>query len=438
VPKSLHLVSLGCTKNLVDSEVMLGKLQEYQLTSDPSEADVIIVNTCGFIEAAKAESIQTILELHDQRKKDSLLVMSGCLSERYKDELASQLPEIDIFTGVGDYERIDEIISLKQSSFSPEVYLISEDAPRVITGSNYHSYIKIAEGCNQTCSFCAIPSFKGKLKSRPIDSIIKEVIQLTKHGFCDFSFISQDSSSYGRDLGLKDGLIDLIEQVELLAGVKSARILYLYPSTTTFELIDKIASSPIFQTYYDMPIQHIDDKLLKVMKRGFGEKQTVELLERMREKEGSFVRTSIIAGHPQESEESFKRLCEFLEEFEFDRINIFAYSNEENTKAYEMEQLPEEVIEERTKILGEIAKKAKEKSLKKLLNQTLSVAIDGISSEHEFLLSARPLNWAVEIDGEVLINDKGSFDVEVGKCYRAEVTEIAGEYPVATLVEEID
>ena len=417
---------------------MLGKLQDYQLTSNPSEADVIIVNTCGFIEAAKTESIQTILELHQQRKKGSLLVMSGCLSERYKDELASSLPEIDIFTGVGDYERIDELISLKQSSFSPEVYLISEDAPRVITGSNYHSYIKIAEGCNQSCSFCAIPSFKGRLKSRAIDSIIKELQNLTAQGFCDFSFISQDSSSYGRDLGLKDGLIDLIEQVELLPGVKSARVLYLYPSTTTFELIDKIASSTTFQTYYDMPIQHIDDKILKVMKRGFGEKQTIELLERMRAKSGSFVRTSIIAGHPQESQESFARLCKFLEEFEFDRINVFAYSNEENTKAYTMEQLPKELIEERTQILGEIAKKAKEKSLKKLLNKTLTVAVDGLSSEHEFFLSARPLNWAVEIDGEILINDKGNFDVEVGKCYRAKVTELAGEYLVATLIEEID
>jgi ribosomal protein S12 methylthiotransferase RimO len=435
VSKTLHLVSLGCTKNLVDSEVMLGKLSSYTLTDDPSSADLIIVNTCGFIEAAKAESIQTILDLHQQRKKDSLLVMSGCLSQRYKEELSLELPEVDIFTGVGDYERIDEIVSLRKSSFSPEVYLINENAPRLITGSNYHAYIKIAEGCNQTCSFCAIPSFKGKLKSRKLDSIIQEVSNLTQKGFCDFSFISQDSSSYGRDLGMKNGLIELIEQVQLLPGVKSARILYLYPSTTTFELIDKIADSEIFQTYYDMPIQHIDNKVLKIMKRGFGEKETIALLERMREKKGSFLRTSVIAGHPNETEEAFNRLCEFLEEFEFDRINVFAYSNEENTKAYTLPQLPEEVILKRTEILGEIAKKAKDRSLEKLLDKEIEVVIDGLSSEHEFFLSARPLKWAVEIDGEILINDKGDFEVKVGECYFAKITQKAGEYLVATLTK---
>ena len=173
--KKLHLVSLGCTKNLVDSEVMLGRLKEYQLSDDATEADVIIVNTCGFIDAAKEESINTILNLHDERKEDSLLVMSGCLSERYQEELQAELPEIDIFTGVGDYEQIDKLIAQKKGAFSPEVYLANENSERVITGSNTHAYIKIAEGCNQKCSFCAIPSFKGKLHSRTLSSIEKEV-----------------------------------------------------------------------------------------------------------------------------------------------------------------------------------------------------------------------------------------------------------------------
>ena len=173
--KKLHLVSLGCTKNLVDSEVMLGRLREYEIIDEAAQADVIIVNTCGFIEAAKEESINTILNLHEVRKKESILVMSGCLSERYKEELQANMPEIDIFTGVGDYEKIDELIATKQSTFSPEVYLANENSPRIITGSNYHAYIKIAEGCNQQCSFCAIPSFKGKLHSRSLSSIEKEV-----------------------------------------------------------------------------------------------------------------------------------------------------------------------------------------------------------------------------------------------------------------------
>ena len=436
MPRKLHLVSLGCTKNLVDSEVMLGKLADYDLTDEAAEADVIIVNTCGFIEAAKEESIFTILGLHQERKEDSLLVMSGCLSERYKDELAEQMPEIDIFTGVGDYERIDELIARKQSSFSPEVYLATEASPRLITGSNYHAYIKIAEGCNQNCSFCAIPSFKGRLHSRTLDSIVAEVSALTAKGYYDFSFISQDSSSYGRDLGLRDGLIDLIRLVEILPGVRSARILYLYPSTTTFELIDAIAQSPIFQTYYDMPIQHIDDRVLKTMKRGFGEAKTRELLEAMRSREGSFVRTSVIAGHPGESEESFRKLCDFLESFGFDRINVFAYSNEENTDAYTMEQLPEELISERTAILGEIADRARERSLEKMLGTEVDLAIDGPSEEHEYLLSARPLLWAPEIDGEVLVNDTNDLAVEVGGLYRAKITEKAGEYLLASLASE--
>ncbi len=355
--KKLHLVSLGCTKNLVDSEVMLGRLKEYEITDDNTQADVIIVNTCGFIDAAKEESINTVLNLHDERKKNSILVMSGCLTERYKEELQADMPEIDIFTGVGDYEKIDELIASKQSTFSPEVYLATETSGRVITGSNYHAYIKIAEGCNQACSFCAIPSFKGKLHSRSLSSIIKEVENLVAQGFYDFSFISQDSSSYGRDMRLKDGLVDLIKGVESIEGVKSARILYLYPSTTTFALIDAIADSEVFQTYYDMPIQHIEDSMLKTMKRGFGEKKTIELLEYMKSKPNAFLRTSLIAGHPGESEESFKKLCDFMETFGFDRFNTFHYSNEETTSAYTLDQIDAETIDQRAQILGDDSRK---------------------------------------------------------------------------------
>ena len=191
----LHIVSLGCTKNLIDTEVMLGKLRNFELTESVPDADVIIVNTCGFIDAAKEESVHTVLSLHEARKKDSVLVMAGCLSERYKDELYVQMPEVDIFTGVGDYDHIDELLAEKKSRFSDEVFLI-DGAERVVTGSSYHAYIKLSEGCNQQCSFCAIPSFKGKLHSRDLDSIAKEVEKLVAKGYFDFSFVSQDSSSY--------------------------------------------------------------------------------------------------------------------------------------------------------------------------------------------------------------------------------------------------
>ena len=435
--KKLHLISLGCTKNLVDSEVMLGRLKEYEIIDDNTQADVIIVNTCGFIDAAKEESINMVLNLHDERKENSILVMSGCLTERYKEELQADMPEIDIFTGVGDYEKIDALIASKQSTFSPEVYLATETSGRVITGSNYHAYIKIAEGCNQSCSFCAIPSFKGKLHSRSLSSIVKEVESLAAQGFHDFSFISQDSSSYGRDMGLKDGLRDLIKEVEVVKGINAARILYLYPSTTTFELIDAIADSTVFQTYYDMPIQHIEDNVLRTMKRGFGEEKTIELLEHMKSKPNAFLRTSVIAGHPGESEESFEKLCTFMEDFGFDRFNTFHYSNEETTTAYTMDQITQDTIDERAERLGEIAESSTLHSLENMVCKTLHLVIDGESDEHEYLLSARPLNWAVDIDGEIFINDTSDLPVEYGKVYEAKITELVGTQLLATLVKII-
>ncbi|MBQ3675446.1 MAG: MiaB/RimO family radical SAM methylthiotransferase, partial [Campylobacter sp.] len=318
MPK-LYLVSLGCNKNLVDSEIMLGRLQNYEIVSEPKNADVMIVNTCGFIASAKQESIRTILELAEFKKKNGVLVVTGCLMERYKDELMRELPEVDIFSGVGDYDKIDEMILKKQNLFSPSTYLQTTQK-RVITGSNFHAYIKIAEGCNQKCSFCAIPSFKGRLKSRSLDDIEAEVRDLVAQGFYDFSFIAQDTSSYGRDRGEKDGLIALINRIEKIEGVKFARILYLYPTTTSENLIKTIINSSVFVNYFDMPIQHINDKMLKIMKRGNGKNEILNLLNLMRSAPNSFLRTGVIIGHPGESEAEFNELCEFLSEFKFDRI----------------------------------------------------------------------------------------------------------------------
>ena len=430
----LHIVSLGCTKNLVDTEVMLGKLQNFDLTDDESDADVIIVNTCGFIDAAKEESVNTVLSLHEARKKDSLLVMAGCLSERYKDDLAVQIPEVDIFTGVGDYEQIDELLVQKQSRFSKEVYLI-DGAQRVVTGSTYHAYIKLSEGCNQACSFCAIPSFKGKLHSRDLDSIAKEVQTLVEQGFYDFSFVSQDSSSYLRDKNVKDGLSLLIERIELIEGVKSARILYLYPSTTTITLLKNIAKSKLFHNYFDMPIQHINDDMLRMMKRGFGKEKTMELLDFMRALPDSFVRTSFIVGHPNETQEMFDEMCEYASSFGFDRINVFAYSDEETTVAHEMDgKISDEIKEQRADILGKIAQKARLDSLKKDIGKEIELVIDAQSDEHEYLLSARKLMWAPEIDGEIYVNDSTKDEkLEFAKIYKAQVTELVGDILTATV-----
>ncbi len=433
----LHIVSLGCSKNLVDTEVMLGKLQAFELTDNPDNADVIIVNTCGFIDAAKEESINTVLNLDSARKEDSLLVMAGCLSERYKDDLQTSIPEVDIFTGVGDYDKIDELLAQKKSRFSEEVYLI-DGAERVVTGSSYHAYIKLSEGCNQNCSFCAIPSFKGRLNSRSLDSIVNEVESLVKRGYYDFSFISQDSSSYLRDKDIKDGLIHLIKRVELIDGIKSARILYLYPSTTSMKLLKEIGDSTLFHNYFDMPIQHINDEMLKMMKRGFGKDKTLEQLNYMRALPNSFVRTSFIVGHPNESEAMFEEMCTFVEEFGFDRVNVFSYSDEEETTAFEMEnKISDEVKEQRVETLATLCDNSRLSSLNLLLGKTIEVVIDKESEEHEYLLSAKALTWAPEIDGEIYINDNES-DKEVifGKIYKAKITDIAGDILTATLLAD--
>jgi len=430
----LHIVSLGCTKNLVDTEVMMGKLQNFELTDAQEDADVIIVNTCGFIDAAKEESVNTVLSLHEERKEDSLLVMAGCLSERYKSELSEQMPEVDIFTGVGDYDKIDELLAEKKSRFSDEVYLI-DGAERVVTGSTYHAYIKLSEGCNQSCSFCAIPSFKGKLHSRSLDSIAKEVEVLVTKGYYDFSFVSQDSSSFLRDKNIKDGLSLLIQRIELIEGVKSARILYLYPSTTTISLLKNIAKSKIFHNYFDMPIQHINDDMLKIMKRGFGKEKTIELLKFMRDLPHSFVRTSFIVGHPKETQAMFDEMCDFAANFGFDRINVFAYSDEETTSAYDMhEKIDDETIAQRAQILGAISDDVMQKSLQKEIGEEIELVIDGKSDEHEYLLSARKLIWAPEIDGEIYVNDRTKDEeLEFGRIYKAKVTDLLGTTLTATV-----
>ena len=434
MPK-LHLISLGCNKNLVDSEIMLGRLQNYDITDDISDADVIIVNTCGFIKSAKEESIQTILEMHEARKNGSLLVVTGCLMQRYKDELMKELPEVDLFTGVADYDKIDEIILKKQNLFSPETYLQANEE-RVITGSNYHAYIKISEGCNQKCSFCAIPTFKGKLKSRSLENIVNEVKNLVKKGYYDFSFLSQDSSSYMRDHGISDGLINLIDEIEKIKGVRSARILYLYPSTTSKELIERIIASPIFHNYFDMPIQHISENMLKIMKRGSGAKKIKELLNLMRNAKNSFLRTGVIVGHPGESEEDFEELCQFLEEFKFDRISAFAYSKEEDTASFEMEQIPAKIISKRLSKIEKITKKAINESLQKELGKQIYASLEGISSEGEMFYAAKKDIWDKDIDGEILINESDVKELEIGSLYLCEVSDVVDQKLVATIIKK--
>ena len=495
----LHLVSLGCNKNLVDSEIMLGRLQNYELTDEPASADVMIVNTCGFIASAKQESIRTILKLSEQKKSGALLVVTGCLMQRYKDELMRELPEVDIFSGVGDYDKIDEMILKKQNLFSPQTYLQSPalTSSRVITGSNYHAYVKISEGCNQKCSFCAIPSFKGRLKSRSIDDIEAEVRGLVARGFYDFSFIAQDSSSFGRDLrrgknggsnfkgsegelnfaSFRDGqnsddsiggaadkisaqgrltrgksssdesagdeiadewgadLVALIKRIEKIKGVKVARVLYLYPTSTDERLIRTIVGSPVFANYFDMPIQHINDKMLSLMKRGASAARIKELLNLMRSAPGAFLRTGVIVGHPGETDAEFDELCDFLQEFKFDRISAFAYSKEEDTASLAMPQIPARTISRRLNKIEKITREVIDSSMRALVGKKMPLIIEGASSEGEFFYGAKPLSWDKDIDGEILINESYVQNLKVGGLYECEITEFAGDRLLARVLK---
>ncbi len=451
---SLCLISLGCTKNLVDSEVMLGALTHYERTNEPQNADIIIVNTCGFIASAKKESIDKILEVALVKKDDAILIVSGCLSERYAEELRDEISEIDIITGVGDYDRIESMIKRvrdsrksrenshqksPKSANPPQIlknnqtFLIDNER-RIITGSAIHAYIKISEGCNQQCSFCAIPHFKGKLHSRGLDSILREVDSLIAQGYSDFSFIAQDSSSYMRDLGKKDGLVELIRRIES-SGAKSARILYLYPTTTSESLISAIADSRVFQNYFDMPLQHISDKMLKVMKRGADKARHIALLRQMRDCKDSFVRTTFLLGHPQESEGDFDELCEFVSDFSFDRANIFGFSREESTAAFSMSgEVSAKTTRERIKRLNAILAKGQRDSLKSLVGREIVAIIEGQSLQSDLLFSARDLRWDREIDGEILINDS---EIPLNRgYYKVQITDFKGGILLGKAVEK--
>lgn len=481
---------------------MLGRLSELTLSDDVGEADVIIVNTCGFIHSAKQESIGEILRVAEEKKEGAILVVSGCLSERYAKELESDMPEIDIIIGVRDYDKIDSLLakkgffcavprlpnpptlanptnstshaksanpsstkstsstqnqlsqslskSLQESTTKShtnqniasqiptnppsqnlgknlasqdEVFLSDEHSKRVISNSAIHAYIKLSEGCNQSCSFCSIPSFKGRLRSRSIASVLAEVENLAQKGYKDFSFIAQDSSSYLLDFGVRDGLVALIKALDSSGVAKSSRIHYLYPTTTSYKLIEAIASSPSVQNYFDMPIQHIDDKMLKLMKRGAGEKKLREMLNLMRSLPNAFLRSTIIIGHPCEGEEEFGKLADFLGEGIFDRLNLFAFSSEEGTLAHTMSpKVPTKVVNARLNKLNKILKSQDKIRYRALKGVQIPVIVEGRASISEHFYSARDIRWGLEIDGEILINDSEVEDISVG-YYEAKITE---------------
>jgi ribosomal protein S12 methylthiotransferase len=416
---TIGFVNLGCTKNQVDSEVMLGSLVRdgFQLTGDPNQAEVVIINTCGFIEEAKEESINTILE-HGKLKKTGacrVLIAAGCLAQRYQGNLLKELPELDGVVGTGEFGRIAEIcrdlLAPKKRRqriwMSKPPYLYDELAPRLRLGKPHSAYVKIAEGCNRNCAFCAIPLMRGKQRSRPIESIVAEARGLAADGVKEVNLISQDTVNYGVDLGLRHGLASLLRELVKVDDLHWIRPFYLYPQQVTDELLDLYAGEAKITKYIDMPLQHINDRMLKRMHR-LGDRATVEkLVERIRRRiPGVTFRTAFIVGFPGEDEAAYHELKSYVEGTEFDRVGVFLYSDEEGTPAINHEGKIERplMVERRNELMAVqetiAAAKARER-----IGSVLDVLVDGPSEETDLLLEGRHEGLGPDIDGVVYIND---------------------------------
>lgn len=419
--KKVGMLSLGCAKNLVDSEVMLGELQRegYAFSADAHDSDVVIVNTCGFIDKAKEESIQAILDMADLKKQGKIkkLIVSGCLSQRYHDEMQVELPEVDLFLGVNHVGKIQNFLQgLREDKREPQIalpeswqpeFLYSADHGRVLTTPSHSAYVKISEGCDHTCSFCIIPKLRGKHRSRPIEDIVREATALGLQGVKEINLVAQDSTYYGRDLGLKDGLAMLLEALAQVPTISWVRVHYMYPYQVTDRLLDIMNGHSKICNYMDIPLQHADKSVLRAMRRGSGRAQLSKYLDRIRKAiPDVFIRTSFIVGFPQEDERAFAELKGFIEDQEFDYIGVFTYSLEEGTSAFPHDDPhAEEVKEARKEILLESQKSISENKLAKLKGQTLDVMVEGVHPETELLLKGRHQGQAPEVDGEVFVTE---------------------------------
>jgi ribosomal protein S12 methylthiotransferase len=426
--KKVGFISLGCPKNLVDSEVMMGQLKAngYELTADASEADTVVVNTCGFIDSAKQESIDTILEAARLKSdgKATRLVVAGCLVERYRDELKAAMPEVDAFIGTS---QINDILAVGNQSAT---YLYDESTPRVLATPSHYAFIKIAEGCDRPCAFCFIPQMRGHFRSRRFGSIVAEAHQLAEEGVKELILVAQDSSRYGEDLGKEDALAHLLRELSHTAGIEWVRVMYTYPTHISDGFLDVLAEEPKAVKYLDMPLQHASQNVLKLMKRGGNRASLERLIKRVRDRvPGIAVRTTFITGFPGETDEDFKELLTFIKNVEFDRVGVFTYSDEEGTPAYELPNKvdPKIARQRRSRLMKEQAKIAKRKH-KAMLGQRVRVIFEGESNESELLWQGRMETQAPDIDGCVLINDAPQDFVPVpGEMVNVLITE-AQEY----------
>lgn len=413
----LAVITLGCSKNLVDTEHYLGILvnkKGFEVTTNVEEADLCIVNTCGFIGDAKEESIQSILAVAEHKKNGNLkkLIVAGCLAERYADELLAEMPEIDAIIGTGDIDKIEEVVNeilgdervIKSKSLN---FLANSETERIITTFSHTAYLKIAEGCNRRCTYCIIPSLRGNLRSRTIEDIVVEAKKLVAGGVREINLLAQETTEYGLDLYNKKALPDLMRELVKIEGLKWIRTYYMFPNSVTDELIEVMKTEEKICNYFDIPIQHVSDSMLQGMKRAISGNDSKELLRRIRrEIPDAVFRTSIIVGFPGETEEDFLELKEFIEEFKFDYIGVFKYSREEDTVAFDMEnQVDEDVKHKRWIELSNLQAEIAETKNRSFLGKEVEVMIDGISDESEYILEGRTRGQALEIDGKVLTND---------------------------------
>ena len=423
-------MTLGCPKNRVDSEVMLGTLSQrgYQLVSEPNEAEVIVVNTCAFIGPAKQESVDAILEMTEYKKtgKCSTLVVTGCLSQRYAPDLAREMPEVDHFLGTSAYAQIGDLLAAeatpRQVIPDPE-YIHNAQTPKLNTSPKYTAYLKISEGCDNKCAFCIIPKLRGAQRSRSIEDIVAEARQLADSGVRELNLVAQDLTAYGHDLPGRPKLHELLRAL-CQVDVRWIRLHYAYPRVFPDELIEVMASEPKIAKYLDMPLQHASDKLLMSMKRGRNSQFLTDLLAKIRARvEGLTFRTSLIVGLPGETEEDFELLKEFVKSQRFERMGCFMYSDEEDTAAFDMpNKVPQRTIERRWRELMAIQKRINREQNKTLIGKRIEVLVEGPSEETEHLLVGRHQGQAPEIDGQVYINDgmasRGEFvTVEVTEAH---------------------
>jgi ribosomal protein S12 methylthiotransferase len=436
--KFVHFVSLGCPKNLVDSEIMLGHLMgaEYKITQKPEEADAIIVNTCGFIDAAKQESISTILEMAEYKEKgkpDMKLVVAGCLTQRYKDQLSEGLPEADLFIGTGEFHKITEILTESEKAraqknfFNLPTYLQQENTPRVNTQPFYTSYLKIAEGCLKRCAFCAIPKIRGNLQSRTLPSIVKEAERLVSTGVREINVVSHDFTDFGWDLRRKNAQaaespVALLDQLSQVNGLDWIRVLYLYPDGITPEMVKLIKERANLCKYFDMPLQHISDAVLKRMNRKMTKAEITDILAMIRsEIPEAVIRTQFIVGFPGETEEDFEELMKFVEEQRFDRVGCFEYSPEDITPAGKMpDQIDDKTKRRRRDALMKMQADISREMHLRQVGKTLPVLIEGFSEETDLLLKGRTQQQAPEIDGVVLIT---AGTAKVGEIVQVKITD---------------